>query len=328
MILSGLDPRRALLLAALLVVALAGFAIGDVDILSADNLASMGVFAVEIGIIAFGQTLVIGGGGGGIDLSVGATASLSQIVMGLLMTSGVPWPPAALAALLVGAVAGALNGAAVAFLGIPAIIVTLATMFSFSGLALVLTGGVNIDLTTSAPSFLALGQGHLLGIPAQVVGAWLPLLVIFLYLQHGTRFGRAHTLVGTNELAARFTGLRVGHVRFVCYVLAGVLAAIAGVIETARLGTASAQAAEDANLISIAIVVLGGTSIFGGEGSVAGTALATLVIGVLDYGLSYNDFNPIFQAGTMGLILVGAVLVENFVQPALARRRLARQPSG
>src|ERR1700712_2128029 len=106
MILSGLDPRRALLLAALLVVVLAGFAAGDIDILSADNLASMGVFAVEIGIIAFGQTLVIGGGSGGIDLSVGATASLSQIVMGLLMTSGVPWPPAALAALLVGAIAG------------------------------------------------------------------------------------------------------------------------------------------------------------------------------------------------------------------------------
>ncbi|MGI4800800.1 MAG: ABC transporter permease, partial [Janthinobacterium lividum] len=123
---------------------------------------------------------------------------------------------------------------------------------------------------------------------------------------------------------ARLTGLRVGRLRFVTYVITGVLAAIAGVIETSRLGTASAQAAEDANLISIAIAVLGGTSIFGGEGSVAGTALATLVIGVLDYGLSYNDFNPIFQAGAMGLILIGAVLTENLVQPALARRRIAR----
>lgn len=320
----GLDLRRALLLAIMLVVTLAAFAVGDATILSSDNLSSMAVFAVEIGIIAFGQTLVIGAGGGGIDLSVGATASLSQVIMGLLMASGAPWPLAAAAALLVGAAAGMLNGAAVAFLGIPPIIVTLATMFSFGGLALVFSGGVNIDLTAGPPSFLDIGQGHLLGVPAQVLCAWLPLLLVFIYLQHFSRFGRAHTLVGTNELAARLTGLRVGRLRFVTYVITGVLAAIAGVIETSRLGTASAQAAEDANLISIAIAVLGGTSIFGGEGSVAGTALATLVIGVLDYGLSYNDFNPIFQAGAMGLILIGAVLTENLVQPALARRRIAR----
>ena len=320
----GLDGRRAVLLAVLLVVAVAGFASGDLTILSPDNLSSMAVFAVEIGIIAFGQTLVIGAGGGGIDLSVGATASLSQVIMGLLMTHGVPWPPAVGAALLVGIAAGVLNGAAVAVLGIPPIIVTLATMFSFGGVALVLTGGVNIDLTAAPAGFLDLGQGHLLGVPAQALCAWLPLLLMFIYLQHFTRFGRAHTLVGTNELAARLTGLRVGRLRFITYAVTGGLAAVAGVIEAARLGTASAQAAEDANLISIAIAVLGGTSIFGGEGSVTGTALATLVIGVLDYGLSYNDFNPIFQAGAMGLILVGAVLAENLVQPALARRRMRR----
>jgi ribose/xylose/arabinose/galactoside ABC-type transport system permease subunit len=295
-----------------------------VSILSPTNLSSMAVFAVEIGIIAFGQTLVIGGGGGGIDLSVGAIASLSQVVMGLLMTHGVPWPLGVIAALLLGAAAGVLNGAAIAFLGVPAIIVTLATMFSYGGIALVLTGGVNVDLTGSPAAFLAIGQGHLLGIPAQVLGAWLPLLLLFIYLQHFTRFGRAHTLIGTNELAARLTGLRVARLRFLTYVITGTLAAAAGVIEASRLGTASAQAAEDANLISIAIAVLGGTSIFGGEGSVLGTALATLVIGVLDYGLSYNDFNPIFQAGAMGLILVAAVLVENLIRPALERRRVAR----
>ncbi|MGC8468810.1 MAG: ABC transporter permease [Acetobacteraceae bacterium] len=297
----------------LLLTALAfgGFAWGDVGILSGANLSSMAVFSVEIGIIAFGQTLVICGGDGGIDLSVGAIAALSQVLLGLLLHAGLPWPLAVGLGVASGWAMGFANGFLVTRLDIPAIITTLATMFVYSGLALVFTGGINIDLTASAPAFLFLGQGAIFGLPFQLVVFYLPALAILVVVQHRSAFGRSLYLAGTSTLAARLSGLRPDRVRSVTYALTGLLAGIAGAIDAARLGTASPEALNQANLISIAIVVLGGSSIFGGDGSVVGTAAATALIGVVDYGLSYNDFNPVYQAGVMGLILIGAVLIDN-----------------
>ena len=323
---SGLRPSRILLLLGFAVLALWGFAAGDVTILSADNLTSMAVFAVEVGIIAFGQTFVICGGDGGIDLSVGAISGLAQVGIGLLMTKGIPWPAAILVGLVSGALMGTLNGLAVTALRIPAIIVTLASMFAFRGLALVLTGGVNIDLTASRPAFLAIGQGSVAGLPFQLLCVYLPLLVVLALLQHRGSFGRALTLVGTNSLAARLCGIRVGRLRCATYALAGLLAALAGAIGAARLGTASPEGTDQANLISIAIVVLGGASIFGGDGSVLGTAMASIVIAIADYGLSYNDFNPIFQAGVMGMILIAVVLAENLLHERWQAHRRRRAP--
>ena len=212
-------------------------------------------------------------------------------------------------------------------LRIPAIIVTLATMFAFGGLALVLTGGSNIDLTASPAAFLAIGQGSVLGLPFQAVAVYLPILLLVGFAQHRSVFGRALYLTGTNALAARLAGIDVARVRTATYVVAGLLAAVAGVIGAARLGTATPDGTDQANLISIAIVVLGGASIFGGDGSVFGTAVATVLIAIADYGLSYNAFNPIYQAGVMGVILVGVVLAENLLRGRTAawrgRRALA-----
>ncbi len=309
---TGFQPARILLLAGLTALALIGFASGDAGILSGANLYSMAVFAVEIGIIAFGQTLVICGGDGGIDLSVGAIAALSQVLMGLALQAGIPWPLSILVAVVAGTVMGAFNGALVTRFLIPPIITTLATMFMFSGLALVWTGGINIDLTTMPQTFLNIGQGSAFGLPFQLLWVYVPVFIVLIALQHRTQFGRSLYLAGTNTLSARLTGIRVDRLRAYTFAISGLLAGLAGVIEAARLGTASPTAAEQANLISIAIVVLGGSSIFGGDGSVIGTAVATVLIGVVNYGLSYNDFNPIYQAGVMGIILIAAVLIENF----------------
>lgn len=318
---TGFEPARIVLLLVFFAAALGGFAFGDIGILSAGNLTSMAVFAVEIGIVALGQTLVICGGEGGIDLSVGAIAALAQVFLGLLLVVHVPWPFAVLIALASGAVMGGTNAAAIARFAIPPIIVTLATMFAFNGLALVFTGGVNIDLTAMPHAFLALGQGSLLGLPFQVLCVYLPLLLIFGFLQHFSWFGRALYLAGTNDRAARLAGIRVSSLRGWTYVIAGFASALAGIIGAARLGTARPDAAEQMNLMSIAIVVLGGTGIFGGDGSVIGTAVATAVIAVIDYGLSYNNINPIYQAGVVGLILVTLVLIENVLR---GRGRLRR----
>jgi ribose transport system permease protein len=141
------------------------------------------------------------------------------------------------------------------------------------------------------------------------------------FLQHFSWFGRALYLAGTNDMAARLAGIRVSSLRGWTYVIAGLASALVGIIGAARLGTARPDAAEEMNLMSIAIVVLGGTGIFGGDGSAIGTAVATAVIAVIDYGLSYNNINPIYQAGVMGIILVTLVLTENVLRSSGRLRR-------
>ncbi|MGH7121521.1 MAG: ABC transporter permease [Acetobacteraceae bacterium] len=319
----GIDRARLLLLVGFLVVALGGYASIDVQILGVGNLTSMAVFAVEVGILALGQTFVICGGDGGVDLSVGAIAALSQVLLGLVLKNHLPWGIGICAALCAGAVMGLVNGLAYAVLRIPSIIVTLATMFAFYGLALVLTGGINIDLTSSSPDFLAIGQGSVAGLPFQVLLIYLPVFLACAYLQLFTTFGRGLYLTGTNDLAARLAGIEVDRLRCLTFVIAGVLSGLAGCVSAARLGTARPDASETGNLLSIAIVVLGGADIFGGDGSVVGTALATMVIAVVDYGLSYNNFNPIYQAGVIGVILIAAVVAQNLFR---LRRRGRRQP--
>lgn len=308
---SGFEKTRPLLLLFLAVLTLMGFAIVSPSILSGANLASIAVFGVEVGIIAFGQTLVICGGNTGIDLSVGATMALSQVILGLILEHGFAWPVAIIGALIAGIILGGINALAICRFRISAIIATLATLFAYNGLALVLTNGTNIDLTQSSQFFLDIGQSTIFGFPFQLIVIYLPILIIFAYVQHGSSFGRALYLTGTNDRAAWLAGIRVSYIRGLTYVAVGLTAAIAAVINAARLGTAQPDAGDQANLISIAIVVLGGTAIFGGTGSVIGTAMATVVIAIVDYGLSYNNFNPIFQAGVIGVALIAVILIEN-----------------
>ncbi|WP_323991883.1 ABC transporter permease [Nguyenibacter sp. L1] len=316
---SGFRSGRVLILGLFALLVLGGFAAGNPTILSADNLSSMAVFAVELGIIAFGQGLVIAGGDGAIDLSVGAMSALAQILAALFIMRGLPWPVGVCAGVLAGAAMGGCNAAAITRFRIPPIIATLGTMFAFTGLALIASGGNTIDLTAAPARFLAMGQGSVLGVPFQILCLYLPLLGLLVLIQHRSRFGRALYLIGTNATAAWLAGIHVNRLRATTYVLSGALSGLAGVIAAARLGTATPDGVPEANLISIAIVVLGGASIFGGDGSPVGTAIATLAIAVVNYGLNYNDFNPTLQAGMMGLILVLVVLVENLVRGRLPR---------
>ncbi len=232
--------------------------------------------------------------------------------MALLMHAGLYWPLAIGAGLLAGAFLGAINGFAAVILAMPSIIVTLATMFAFYGLALVATGGV--DIAGLPPAFAWLGHGTIAGAPVQFIVVYLPLFFLLVWVQMRSHFGRVLYLTGTNPLAARLAGIRVNRVRFAVFVIAGLLSAVAGVIDAARLTSAQPDAGMAANLVSITIVVLGGSSIVGGEGSVVGTAVATLVIALIDYGLSYNNVNSIYQSGMVGLILIAAVILQNLLQ--------------
>jgi len=304
--------RNAILLAMTLVV-WALFAALQPSILQGQNLYSMVVLAIEAGIVSLGQTFVILGGGGGIDLSVGAIFALSSVIAGLLMIHGTNWVLACLLALLAGIAMGALNGAVIALLRIPPLMTTLATMFAYGGIALLITGGV--DVSGLPKAFNLLGQGSLLGLPFQLVIFYLPIVLILLFLERRAQFGRALYLSGTNELAARLSGIQVDRVRFWTYVLAGLLSSIAALIDASRLTVARPDAAGDINLVSITIAVLGGTNIFGGEGSIVGTLLATLTIGSISYGLSYINANPVLEGGVVGLVLLISVLAQNLVRP-------------
>jgi ribose/xylose/arabinose/galactoside ABC-type transport system permease subunit len=196
---------------------------------------------------------------------------------------------------------------------VPPFIATLSTLFAFQGLALVITGGVDIDLSAMPPGFLAIGQGKVFGFPIQIL-LYVAVLAVFAFTQHRTRFGRRLYLIGTNERAAILSGLRPGRLRASCYIVAGGVAALAAVINAARLGVARPDTLDNANLVSIAAVVLGGTAIFGGTGSVVGTALATVVIAVIDYGLSYSNVNSIYQAGAIGIILILVMFSETAIR--------------
>jgi len=268
---------------------------------SLDNTFDILRHSVEIGLLALVMTPIILTGG--IDLSVGSLLGLCAILFGKLWRDAGLSPLAAGGVTLaIGALAGGLNAGLITVLRLPPLIVTLGTYSLFRGLAEAITRGA--DTFTNFPaSFLFLGQERWLGLPTQAwlfgavaAGVWL--------LVHRTTFGRSFRAIGFSPEGARYAGLPVPRRLALVYVLAGVVAALAAVIYTARLGQAKADAATGYELFAITAVVLGGTSIFGGVGTVHGTLLGVAAIAVLNNGLVHAR-QPREVAG----MLTGALLL-------------------
>ena len=237
----------------------------------------------EIGMLALALTPVILTGG--IDLSVGSLLGLCAVGFGWLWhDAGWSVPAAAAGTLVLGALGGGLNAGLIAGLRLPALIVTLGTYSLFRGLAEAFTHGA-VSYTGFPAGFLRLGQGRWLGVPAQ---AWVFAAVVgFIWiLVHRTTTGRAFRVIGFSPEGARYAGLPVTRQVAFTYVLAGVVVAAAALVYTARLGQAKADAGTGYELFAITAVVLGGTSIFGGRGSVTGTLLGVAAIAVLKNGLA------------------------------------------
>lgn len=271
---------------------------------SLDNSYDILRHSVEIGLLALAMTPVILTGG--IDLSVGSLLGLCAILFGKFWRdAGLPIPLAAVATLGVGVAAGGLNAALITRLRLPPLIVTLGTYSLFRGLAEAITRGV--DTFTNFPAgFLHLGQERSLVLPTQV---WIFLLtaVAVWLLVHRTTLGRSFRAIGFAPEGARYAGLPVERRLALAYVLAGFVAALAAIIYTARLGQAKADAGTGYELFAITAVVLGGTSIFGGIGSVHGTLLGVAAIAVLNNGLVHAR-QPREVAGMLtGLLLVAAL---------------------
>ena len=288
---------------------------------SLDNTFDLIRHSVEIGLLALALTPVILTGG--IDLSVGSLLGLCAIVFGKLWRDGgMPIPVAAGGTLLVGALAGGLNAALITGLRLPPLIVTLGTFSVFRGLAEAITRGM--DTFTQFPAgFLVLGQERWVGLPAQAwlfvwvaIGVWI--------LVHRTTFGRSFRAIGFAPEGARYAGLPVERRRALVYVLAGVIAALAAIIYTARLGQAKADAGTGYELFAITAVVLGGTSIFGGSGTVTGTLLGVAAIAVLNNGLVHAR-QPREVAGMLTGVLLLVALSIGVIGKMISSRRARRQ---
>jgi len=298
--------RFGVLFVALLAVIILGEVIAP-RTLEPSNLAVMSVFGVPLGLMAFGEMLVILGGGGAIDLSIGGIYPLAPVVTALLTGDHVELWLAVLVGLLVGAVGGAINGLVVVGLGIPAIIVTLGTLYAYSGLAEVLANGIN--LTSFPAGFRVLGQGTVYGIPGQFLLLYLPITVLVWYVVSRSIYAYRIRLAGTNAVAAYLSGINVRSTRFKAYVVSGVLAALAGLVESSLVMTAGPQSGGATTVfIVITIVVLGGVDLFGGDGTIGGVVLATLVLSILGFSFDLANANSVLETGLTGVLLVLVML--------------------
>jgi ribose transport system permease protein len=266
--------------------------------------------------LAIGMTLVILSGG--IDLSVGAVLALAGAVAAGVLNNGIAIPQldillqfsvsgAILAALLVGLLLGLFNGLVITRFRVPPFVATLGMLSIARGLTMLWTGG--FPITGLGDSFAVIGTDLFLGIPMPV---WISVAcaAVFGVVVQKTRFGRYIYAIGGNERAALLAGLSVDRIKLAVYGLCGILAAVAGLIVTSRLDSAQPNAGLGYELDSIAAVVIGGTSLSGGRGSVLGTVLGCLIIGVLNNGLFLLDVSPFWQQVVKGFVILVAVAID------------------
>jgi len=276
--------------------------------LSAGNLASVARQTAVITIIAMGMTMVMVSGG--IDLSVGSVLALSGVVGAFVMVSGAPVAAGVAASIATGVACGLLNGMAVAMLRIPPFIVTLGAMGIYRGIALLVTDGKAV--VGLPPGFGQLAEANVFGVVP------VPLLIVMLvalathFLLVNTQPGRYCYAIGSNIEAARHSGIRVSRYQVLFYLMLGALAGLAGSIESARLVTGQPSSGEGYELRVIAAVVIGGGSLAGGQGTVIGTIIGALIMGVLANGANLLGISSFAQQVVIGAVIVLAVTFDEF----------------
>ncbi|MBO9342980.1 MAG: ABC transporter permease [Roseiflexus sp.] len=287
--------------------------------LSLANQINLFQLSIEKIIVALVMTFVIINGE--IDLSVASVMGLAACLVAVLFESGTPMALAILAALLVGALCGAFNGFWVAYVGLPSLAVTLAGMIGFRGVARILIEDRSIG---GFPEwFTALGQQPLIGpFPLSLILFALLFVLAFVILQF-SGVGRLIYVVGNNAAVARYSGIDTRRLKLGIFIASGLIASLAGILLAARLGAVRGNTAEGFELDIITMVLLGGVSIFGGTGNLAGVGLAILVILNLRNGMSLLNVTGNVQTGVIGMLLILSVLIPNLAQ--MANERLQRR---
>lgn len=297
------ENAQVLSIAAFFVGCLAFFSLGSDTFPTAANFLNVVRQAAPILVVAVAMTFVIVTAG--IDLSVGSQVALVNAVVAIVLAAGYPWIPVFVLMLAFGVAVGLLQGWFIAYQGIPAFIVTLAGLSILRGFALCLTEGYSIPVPP-IPGFLAFGRGVAFGVPIPALVALAVVVVGFVVFAF-TKYGRQVVAVGSNAEAARRVGMPSRWIVASVYGIAGGASALAGMMIAARLGSGSSNAAVGFELQVIAAVVLGGTSLMGGRGTIVGTTLGALTIAVIGNGLILMHISPFFTQIVTGAIILAAI---------------------
>lgn len=275
--------------------------------LQANNLMNLMRQLIINGFIALGMTFVILTGG--IDLSVGSTLALTSAIFAGLLQNGMNTGLAILVAVGLGLILGLINGILITKGKLAPFIVTLATMTIFRGLTLVYTDGRPIAGPKDNFAFKFLGKGQIFGIPFQVILFILAFLCLWIILNK-TSLGRKIYAVGGNEKASYISGINIDKVKIWVYVISSLMAVLSGLVLTSRLNSAQPTAGAAYEMDAIAAVVLGGTSMTGGSGSLTGTLIGILILGVLNNGLNLLGVSSFYQQIVKGIVILIAVLID------------------
>ncbi|TGN67079.1 ABC transporter permease [Paracoccus liaowanqingii] len=273
------------------------------------NLSDATFNFTEKAMIAFAMALLIVSGE--IDLSVGAIVALASTAMGVAMGMGAPTPVLVAVGLATGLACGAFNGVLVARFGLPSIVVTIGTMSLFRGISYIVLG--DRAFTGYPASFAWFGQGYVVWVITVELVIFAISAIVFAVLLHRTSFGRTVYAIGNNATAARFSGIRVDRVRFILFLLTGLMSGIAAVCLTSRLGSTRPSIAAGFELEVVTIVVLGGVSILGGSGTIPGVVLAAFVLGLVTFGLGLLNVPGIVMSIMVGLLLIGVIAVPRLI---------------
>ncbi|AJG77044.1 autoinducer 2 import system permease LsrD [Bacillus thuringiensis] len=289
------------------------FSLINSDFLNISNLLFSTNDFLFIAIAAIPMTFVIVTGG--IDVSVGSIMGLTSILIGILWMNGISILFAVIISLIISCLAGALNGLIIKMTDVESLVVTLGTMFLYGGIALVISGGAGASgyegISGLPDAFVQLASGSFIGIP-NLLWLLIVLTVLCAVLFHRTIYGRHVKLTGANENAAKYTGIKTKKVVIIAYMLSGLGGGLGGIFLTAYFGSARADMGSETILPIITAVVLGGTLITGGKGSIIGTVLASIFIGLMQYGLQMTGLTNEQSNVVIGIILILSVIMRHF----------------
>ena len=284
--------------------------------LSTGNLSNILVQASVVALLAGGQTFVILTGG--VDLAVGAITALAGAIAGHMMIKlGINPYVAILAALAIGAAVGVFNGYLVAFVGIPSFIVTLGGLTLWRGLAFDATGG--FDNSGMPPLIRFLGYGDFLGVPMPIWIAGL-FFITMAFVLSSTKLGRYVYAMGSNEMGARQVGINIRWYKLSVYVVSGLSCALGAIVLMGRMDSSSGKMAQNFELDAIAAVILGGTSLFGGRGSIWGSLLGAVLITMIRNGMNLMEISQFRQMMAIGAVVIIAVWID-----VVRRQRLLKK---
>lgn len=318
-------PEAAVALVAIAVIAFTT-ATSSSFLTSADSRRDLLLAPAIVVVLAIGQTVVIITRS--VDLSVGSILGLTAYATGRMFLDApdLPWPVVVVVGIGIGAALGVINGALVAYGKVPALVITLGTLYIYRGLFLTWAGSDRINASDMPDSFLDLGTQQIVGIPVLTIFAVVVLSVVGYFLRTA-RSGREFYAIGSDPDAAVLYGLRVSRRVLSAFVLSGALAGLAGVMHAARFGTVSSSAGFGIELEAVGAVVIGGVAIFGGSGTVWGAAIGAFLLVTINRALPVIGIQDFWQRAVVGALILSAVVLDRVMADRRARR-LAQERSG